>query len=178
MIFHSTDVVGVTTIDLEPVYDERGFFARCYSAPEFAQRGLASAVTDCSISFNTGAHTLRGMHLQDRRHPEAKLVRCIRGRIWDVAIDLRPESATFRSWTARELAACTRNALFIPPGVAHGFLTLEPNCEVLYQMSGAYHPEAARGVRWDDPAFGVRWPYTPRLISARDAEYPDFDGHV
>jgi dTDP-4-dehydrorhamnose 3,5-epimerase len=177
VIFEETGVAGVAQIDLEPVHDERGFFARCYSSREFERRGLGSAVVECSISFNAGIHTLRGMHFQDPAHGEAKLIRCIRGRIWDVALDLRPDSPTFRHWAALELGAERRNAVFIPPGVAHGFLTLEPDSEVLYQMSSPHCPEAARGVRWDDPAFGIEWPYPPLCLSRRDAQYPDFRPH-
>lgn len=175
MVFHETDIAGVfeIAIDLHP--DERGFFARTWCEREFRERGLNPNVVQCSISFNAKKGTLRGVHYQAEPNPEAKLVRCTRGRLFDVALDLRPNSATYLRWTGVELTAANRHALYIPEGCAHGFLTLDNDTEALYQMSEFYHPEAARGVRWNDPAFGIVWPSTVEVISDRDRTYPDFE---
>jgi dTDP-4-dehydrorhamnose 3,5-epimerase len=176
--FIETPVTGVLVVEADPLEDERGFFARTFSTEEFAARGLDSRVDQCSISYNARAGTLRGMHYQAAPHGEAKLVRCTRGTIYDVAVDLRPESPTYLHWAGAELSAGNRRALFVPEGCAHGFQTLLDGAEVLYQISTPYVPDAARGVRWDDPAFGIEWPDAPpggRKMSARDADYPDFD---
>jgi dTDP-4-dehydrorhamnose 3,5-epimerase len=172
-----TPLAGAHLVELERLQDDRGFFARTFCAEEFASRGLDARVAQCSTSFNHHAGTLRGLHYQAAPHGEAKLVRCTRGAIYDVAVDLRPESPSYRGWFATELTAENGRGLFIPEGCAHGFQTLSDDTEVLYQMSTPFVPGAARGFRWDDPAFAIVWPEPPpggRTISARDAEYEDF----
>jgi dTDP-4-dehydrorhamnose 3,5-epimerase len=172
-----TPVAGVYFAEPERIEDERGFFARTFSAAEFAARGLDTRVEQCSTSFNARRGTLRGLHFQAAPHGEAKLVRCTRGAIFDVAVDLRPDSPSYLRWVGAELSAGNGRALYIPEGCGHGFQTLVDDSEVHYQISTAYVPEAARGVRWDDPAFGIDWPPAPpggRTMSARDAGYPDF----
>jgi dTDP-4-dehydrorhamnose 3,5-epimerase len=177
MIFTPTSIQDAYVIEPERFADERGYFARTYDAQEFATHGLDVRIAQCSASFNTRYGTLRGMHYQAEPYAEAKLVRCTRGSIYDVALDLRPDSPTFRRWHAADLSAVNGVAFFIPTGCAHGFQTLEDDCEVFYQISAPYEPCAGRGVRWDDAAFGIIWPEPPpggRTISARDADYPDF----
>ncbi|MGA9465829.1 MAG: dTDP-4-dehydrorhamnose 3,5-epimerase [Terracidiphilus sp.] len=175
MIFHETDLAGVVVVEMQLLCDERGFFARSWCEREFRDHGLNSELVQCSISFNQAKGTLRGVHYQAAPNPEAKLVRCTRGSLYDVALDLRPDSSTYLKWTAAELSAENHRALYIPEGCAHGFLTLEDQTEVLYQMSEFYYPEAARGLRWDDPAFGIEWPGRVEVISERDRSYPDFE---
>jgi dTDP-4-dehydrorhamnose 3,5-epimerase len=162
-------------IHSSPHSDERGFFARTWCREEFKDHGLVSELVQCSISFNNKKGTLRGLHYQAAPLAESKLVRCTARAIWDVALDLRMGSPTYLEWHGTVLSAENRRALYIPGGCAHGFLTLEDGCEVLYQMSEFHHPEAARGVRWNDPAFGVIWPATVEVISHRDRTYPDFE---
>jgi dTDP-4-dehydrorhamnose 3,5-epimerase len=176
MIFTETKLPGAWVIDLEQFEDERGFFARCWSEEEFADRGLDPRLVETNLSVNHKEGTLRGMHFQIAPHAQPKLVRCTAGAIYDVIVDLRPESATFKQWTAVELTAANRRQLYIPEGFAHGFQTLVDNTEVLYQMSAPYSAESARGVRWNDPAFGIDWPPAERIIIARDQTYPDFNG--
>jgi dTDP-4-dehydrorhamnose 3,5-epimerase len=176
--FIETPVAGALVVEPQPIEDGRGFFARTFSRADFSARGLDARVDQCSASFNARAGTLRGMHYQAAPHGEVKLVRCTRGAIFDVAVDLRPESPTYLRWAGVELSADDGRALYVPHGCAHGFQTLVDAAEVLYQISTPYVPAAARGVRWDDPAFGIDWPAPPaggRTMSARDAEYPDFD---
>jgi len=175
VIFTPLELPGAWLVELERHEDERGYFARTFCREEFESAGLDPRVAQCSVSFNRERGTLRGMHWQAAPHGENKLVRCVRGRLYDVLIDLRPDSPYFRKWRAAELSAELGNALYVPEGVAHGFLTLEDEVEVFYQMSVPYEAAAARGVRWDDPAFGVEWPEAPTLISERDASYPDFE---
>jgi dTDP-4-dehydrorhamnose 3,5-epimerase len=175
MIFQETELAGVFEIGLEPKCDERGFFARSWCQQEFEQQGLSQRPVQCSISFNRKKGTLRGMHYQIEDYAETKLVRCTRGAIYDVAVDLRPHSATFMRWMGVELTSTNRHALYIPEGCAHGFLTLADDTEVLYQISETYHPEAARGVRWNDPAFNIAWPELVEVISERDRTYSDFE---
>ena len=174
MIFTQTPLHGAFVVDLERYEDERGFFARSWCQEEFAQHGLETNLAQCNISFNACKGTLRGMHYQTKPYLEAKLVRCTMGRIFDVMIDLRPTSPTYTRWFSIELTAENHRALFIPVGFAHGFQTLADDCEVFYQMSEFFHPECARGVRWNDPAFGIDWPDGTKIISPRDQEYPDF----
>src|SRR6478672_13406760 len=178
MRFEKTPLPGAWLIELDLLGDERGWFARTFDADEFQRRGMNPAVVQCSASFNARRGTVRGMHYQAEPHGESKLVRCVRGAIFDVAVDLRPTSASLRRWHGVELSAENRRALYIPAGLAHGFQTLTDDCEVLYQMGHRYVPEAARGVRWDDPAFGIRWPEAAadRTISEKDRAYPDFPG--
>jgi dTDP-4-dehydrorhamnose 3,5-epimerase len=174
MIFAETRIRGAFQIGLEPCEDERGFFARAYCEREFAEHGLNARVAQCNLSRNRLAGTLRGMHYSLPPHAESKLVRCTRGRIYDVLVDLRLESPTHRQWIAVELSADDQRMLYVPAGVAHGFQTLEANTDVFYQMSDVFVPESARGVRWNDPAFGIEWPAEPNLISARDRAFEDY----
>ena len=177
MLFHKTQVHGVLVVEPERILDERGFFARTFSADEFAARGLDTRVEQCSTSFNPKVGTLRGLHYQAAPYSEAKLVRCTRGAIFDVAADLRPNSPSYLQWVGLNLSEDDGRALFIPEGCAHGFQTLMDDTEVLYQISTSYVPDAASGVRWDDPSFGIEWPAPPRAgrtMSQRDAEYADF----
>lgn len=174
MIFRPTPLAGAWLVEPERKADERGFFARTWCREEFAAQGLDPALAQCSISFNHRRGTLRGLHLQIAPHAETKLVRCTRGAVWDVIVDLRPESPTLRQHFAALLSAEKGNALYIPPGMAHGFQTLEDATEVFYQISVPYAPESARGYRWDDPAFGIPWPEPVTVISERDREWPDF----
>lgn len=175
MIVAETGLPGAYTIDVEPIEDERGFFARVWCADELARHGLETAVSQSSIAFNHGPGTLRGMHWQVAPHAEVKLVRCTQGSIYDVIVDLRPGSTTFGDWIAVELTAGNRRTLYVPEGFAHGYQTLEPATEVWYQMSTAYSPEAARGFRFDDPRFGLEWPEAAqRVISERDRSWPAF----
>jgi dTDP-4-dehydrorhamnose 3,5-epimerase len=174
LIFAPAPIEGAFVIQTEPVEDERGFFARTFCRDEFVSHGLDPCVAQASISFSLRRGTLRGMHLQTAPHQEAKLVRCTRGAIYDVILDLRDESPTFRRWWSIELTPVSGRLLYVPEGVAHGFQTLEPETEVSYQMSHAYVPEAATGVRYDDPAFGIEWPLEVTAISAGDRSRADF----
>jgi dTDP-4-dehydrorhamnose 3,5-epimerase len=174
MIFTETPLKGAYVIDPERLADERGFFARTWCRREFEAHGLDATLAQCSVSFNQKMGTLRGMHYQAAPHAEHKLVRCTTGIIYDVIVDLRPGSGTFRQWFAAELSADNRRMLYIPEGLAHGFLTLADNTEVFYQISEYYVPESARGVRWNDPAFAITWPVHPRIVSQRDSTYADF----
>ncbi len=178
MIFHDTRIAGAYWIEPERAVDERGFFARTWCRQEFAERGLDTMLVQCSISFSRNRGTLRGMHYQQAPHDETKLVRCTRGSIYDVILDLRPESPTFTHWQAFELTSECRRELHVPKGVAHGFLTLCDDCEILYQVSTAYCAAASRGVRWDDPAFGIEWPDEPHLVSDRDRSFPLWNAAV
>lgn len=174
MIFHGTSIADVWLIEPERHQDARGFFARIWDPHEVAEHGLEPTVVQCSISFNRRRGTLRGLHFQIAPRQEAKLVRCTAGAIFDVAVDLRPDSPTFRSWVGRELSADNRIALYVPKGCAHGFLTLADDTEVSYQISEFHVPDAARGVRWDDPALGIVWPADVVVVNERDRSYPDF----
>ena len=175
MRFTALELAGVWLVELEPFEDERGLFARAWCRDEFADHGLVTEVAQCSISRNTRAGTLRGLHLQEAPHEEVKLVRCTRGAIFDVIVDLRPGSETEGEWIGVELSATTGNALYVPKGFAHGFQTLADESEVFYMMSHPYVAEAACGVRWDDPAFGIEWPEAAeRTISERDLGWPDY----
>ncbi|MBL6749658.1 MAG: dTDP-4-dehydrorhamnose 3,5-epimerase [Nevskia sp.] len=177
MKFADTPLPGVVVIEPEPIVDERGFFARLFCAREFAAHGLVPHLEQYSVSFSARAGTLRGMHYQAEPHAEAKLVRCTSGAIYDVALDLRSDSPSFKRWFAVELSAGNRRALYLPQGCAHGFQTLCDDVEVSYGISAPYVPAAARGVRWDDPAFGIEWPAAAcRTMAERDRTYPDFRG--
>ena len=175
MRFSETPVAGVLIVDIEAHEDARGAFARLQCPQEFAAAGHPFVPAQTSLSRNTRAGTLRGMHYQPAPHAETKLVRAVRGRMFDVALDLRSGSPTYRKWTSAELSADNGRALLIPEGVAHGFLTLEPMSDVLYQISPAFQPGHEAGVRWNDPAFAIAWPTQPQLISPRDANYPDHE---
>jgi dTDP-4-dehydrorhamnose 3,5-epimerase len=170
-----TAINGVVLIAVDAVADERGLFARVFDAEAFASAGLPGRWPQCNTSWSAKRGTLRGMHFQAAPYPDPKLVRCTRGRIFDVAVDLRPTSDTFRRWTGVELSHDCRDALYVPSGCAHGFLTLEDDCEVLYMMGEVYMPDLARGVRWNDSAFAIEWPFEPVVISERDASYPSFN---
>jgi len=174
MIFRETKLPGTFEINLEPQYDERGFFARCWCQKEFESNNLNPKVVQCSVSFNSRKGTLRGIHYQVPAHAETKVVRCTRGAIYDVVVDLRQDSVTYKDWIAVVLKAEKRNMVYVPEGCGHGFLTLEDETEVFYQMSEFYNPESARGVRWNDPAFQIIWPEAVEVISQRDRSYPDF----
>lgn len=174
MNFSPTHLDGAMVIELDPHKDERGFFARAFCRDEFAAHGLEPEVAQCNVSYSPRKLTLRGMHYQAAPHAEAKLVRCTRGAIYDAIIDLRHESPTFKRYFAIELSWQNHTMLYVPAGFAHGFLTLEAETEVFYQMSAPYQPESARGVRWNDPVFAIPWPHEPEVISERDAGYPGF----
>lgn len=176
MRISETGIPGVQLIEAEPASDPRGSFARLYCPDEFAAAGIDFSPVQVNLSRNPAALTLRGMHYQEPPRAEAKLVHVTRGAIFDVAVDLRPESQTYRRWTSARLDAGSMAALFIPEGCAHGFLTLEPHTDVLYHMGRMFEPGWGRGVRWDDPAFAIDWPARPQVISDRDAGYPDFGG--
>jgi dTDP-4-dehydrorhamnose 3,5-epimerase len=171
MIFTETKLQGVYQINLELREDDRGFFARSFCQNEFAARDLQTVIAQSNVSFNRKKGTLRGMHFQTAPKAEAKLVRCSRGAIYDVIIDLRPESATYCFWDAIDLTADKNRMLYIPEGFAHGFQTLVDDTEVFYQMFEFYSPEHASGVRWDDPAFGITWPIADPIISEKDRSY-------
>jgi dTDP-4-dehydrorhamnose 3,5-epimerase len=173
MRFTPSGIDGVLVVDIDPRSDERGAFARLQCPDEFAAAGHPFTPAQTSLSRNPHAFTLRGMHYQPAPHAEVKLVRAVRGRIFDVAVDLRPASPTYRRWTAQELSADNGRAMLIGEGIAHGFLTLEPDTDVLYQIAPKFEPGHEAGVRWDDPAFAIAWPQAPALISPRDAAYPD-----
>lgn len=174
MKFTETDIAGVYVIELDVKEDERGFFARTWDEEEFKRRGLFSRIVHANISGNPHKGTLRGLHYQTKPHEEAKVVRCSRGAIFDVAVDLRPDSPSFKKWGSIELTERNGRMFYIPEGCAHGFQTVEDNVEVSYLMSDAYHAEAARGVRYNDPAFGISWPLPVSVISEKDKSYPDF----
>jgi len=172
--FIETPLEGAYIIEIERIEDERGSFARNWCQKEFAEHGLNSRIVQCNISFNKKRGTLRGMHFQVEPFAEVKLVRCTRGAIYDVIIDVRENSHSLKKWFAVELNESNQRMLYIPKGFAHGFQTLEDNTEVFYQMSEFYYPEYSRGVRWDDPFFSIKWPDGERIISKKDQEYPDF----
>jgi dTDP-4-dehydrorhamnose 3,5-epimerase len=175
MIFHETKLPGVFEIHLEPKGDGRGLFARSWCQREFEKYGLNPITVQCNVSFNEKKGTLRGMHYQGDPHPEAKLVRCTQGSVYDVVVDLRPGSTTFKKWISVILTTANRSMIYVPEGFGHGFLTLEDRTEVFYQMSEFYYPELSRGVRWNDPAFQFDWPAQPMVMSDRDRAYPDFE---
>jgi dTDP-4-dehydrorhamnose 3,5-epimerase len=174
MKFESTGIDGAVLITPERIPDERGFFAQTWGQNDFEAQGLRPCMLARNLSYNRLAGTLRGMHFQRAPHAEVKLVSCTKGAIFDVAIDLRPDSKTFRKWVAAELRAETGAMLYIPEGFAHGYLSLEPDTMVEYLMSAYYAPQAASGVRWNDPAFGIQWPTTPQVMNERDRSWPDF----
>lgn len=173
MKFIGLPLAGAYLIELQPIVDERGFFARTWCAQEFRRRELNPNLAQCSISLNTRRGTIRGMHYQEQPHAEAKLVRCCSGAVYDVIVDLRPSSPTYCQWFAVELTGVNRKMLYVPEGFAHGFQTLADNSEVFYQISEIYRPECARGVRWDDPSIGIEWPIRDPILSQRDRLFPD-----
>lgn len=174
MIFLETKLPGAFLIKPERREDERGYFSRTWSAGEFSDSGLDPSFVECNVSYNRKRGTLRGMHYQMAPYGQPKLVRCTRGSIYDVIIDLRPNSPTILEWTSVELTEENGFLLYVPKGFAHGFQTLEDDTEVFYQMSAIHVPESAAGVRWNDPIFNIQWPDAERIIIRRDQEYPDF----
>jgi dTDP-4-dehydrorhamnose 3,5-epimerase len=174
MTFEPLPIENAWRLKADQHEDDRGFFSRLWCASEFCERGLSSRLEQCSLSYNRRTGTIRGMHYQAPPREEAKVVRCIRGAIYDVLLDLRRGSPTFLQWCAQELTAANRLALYVPEGVAHGFQSLSDETEVMYLISEQYDPSLARGVRWDDPAFGIHWPLPATVLSARDRAYPDF----
>ncbi len=176
MIFHQLEIPGAYLLEPERKEDHRGFFARTYCRNELEERGLDPTVVQCNISVNKKKGTVRGMHWQDHPYPEIRLVRCTRGAIHDVIVDLRPNSRAFKKHYSVELTDENRLSLYVPAGCAHGFQTLADDTEVFYQMSEFYYPEHARGVRWNDPAFSITWPLEITVISERDTRFPDFEG--
>lgn len=174
MKFRELPLRGAFLLEPEPISDERGFFARTFCGEEFARHGMNPTVAQCNISFNPAKGTLRGIHYQAPPHEEAKLVRCLQGAAYHVIVDLRHDPDCFPQWAAVELTADSRRMLYVPEGVAHGFLTLVDNSEIFYQMSEPYHPESAAGIRWDDPVFGIEWPGEVVSMSDRDRHFPDF----
>ena len=174
MIFTETKLKGAYIIDVKRIEDERGFFGRSFCQREFEALGLNTNAVQANVSFNKKKGTLRGMHMQLRPYGETKLVRCTRGSIYDVIVDLRQESETFRQWIGVELTADSYRMLFVPEGFAHGFITLEDNTDVTYQVTQFYTPVAERGFRWDDPAFDIQWPFQPSLVSQKDQAHAWF----
>ena len=175
MRFEPTHIPSVSVVCLESIKDSRGLFTRSFCSREFQESGLELNVVQANLSHNIDKGTLRGLHYQDPPYPDPKLVSCIRGSIFDVAVDIRPESPTFRQWFGTTLSDKNNQALYIPPGCAHGFLTLEGNSTVHYLMGEYYKDDLGRGVRWNDPAFSIDWPAAPTVMSERDASYPDFE---
>ena len=172
-------MLGAFVIDLEMRVDERGFFARAWCENEFREHGLETRVVQCNMSYNHEAGTLRGLHFQRPPHSETKVIRCTRGAIWDVIVDLREESPTYKEWFGIELTAENRRMLYVPEQFAHGYVTLAPGAEIFYQVSEFYSPSHEGGIRWNDPAIGIQWPESDiRVISDKDASHPDFNGIV
>jgi dTDP-4-dehydrorhamnose 3,5-epimerase len=177
MIFSETDLAGAFVIDLEPIEDARGFFARAWCERELAEHELETRIAQCNISYNERRGTVRGMHFQQPPHEEVKLIRCTRGALYDVILDLRRDSSTYAQWTGVELSDNNRRMLYVPRGLAHGFQTLADHTEIFYIVSEFYSPVAAAGVRWNDPTFHIEWPLgPPTAISDKDASWPDFTG--
>ena len=174
MKFHATELQGACIVELEKLEDERGFFARTWCRREFQEQGLVASVVQASTSFNTRAGTLRGMHYQAAPYQETKVVRCTSGAVYDVILDLRAESSTYKRWVAVELTAENGRMLYVPADFAHGFITLEDNTEVNYLISESYTPGAGRGIRWNDPEFAIEWACPVEVISEKDAGWPDF----
>jgi dTDP-4-dehydrorhamnose 3,5-epimerase len=176
MLFTKTELDGAWLVTPEPIRDERGWFARTFCEREFAAHGLETRFVQHSTSQNVARGTLRGMHFQNPPHAEAKLVRCLKGAIWDVIIDLNPGSPTFKRWQGFELSADNTRQLYIPKGFAHGFQTLQDDCQIGYLISEFYAPQAAAGVRWNDPAFAIDWPLPASVMNDKDTAWPDFTG--
>ncbi len=175
MKFHELPVQGAFLIELEKFGDSRGFFGRAFCRNEFADHGLATEFVQVNNSLSADKGTLRGMHYQLAPHAETKVVRCIRGALYDVIVDIRPDSPTFGKWHGEELSAENRNMLYVPRGFAHGFITLEDDTEAFYFVDNFYAPDHERGVRWNDPKFGIDWPIEPAVLSDKDQAHPDFD---
>ena len=176
MIFQESKISGAWIIDITPIPDPRGFFAMTWLPGEFAARGLNPSLAQCNLAFNIKRGTLRGMHFQKAPHAQAKLIRATRGALLDVIVDLREESPTYRQWDAVELSADNRRMFYMPEGIAHGYLTLADDTEAYYHASSPWVPSAESGVRWDDPALAIEWPFPPGVISAKDREWPLLSG--
>ena len=176
MKFSPTKIDGVWQITLDRHEDDRGWFARSWFVREFEEQGINPRMVQCNLSFNQKRGTLRGMHYQAEPHTEDKYIRVNRGAIYDVALDLRPDSPTYKQWQGFELSAANHTLLYLPKGIAHGFLTLTDETEVMYLVSAFYEPDVGRGVRWNDPAFGIDWPFEPSVMVERDRTYEDFSG--
>lgn len=176
MFFHRTELTDAVLIELDRREDRRGFFARTWDQQLFKEHGLVDRVVQANLSYNHTRGTLRGMHYQKAPYAETKLVRCVRGAIFDVIIDIRPDSPTYKHWIGVELTAENRRALYVPEGFAHGFQTLTDDCEIMYQVSQVYTPGAEGGIRYNDPSFGIQWPLPVSVISEKDAAWPDFAG--
>ena len=176
MKFSQTKIDGVWQITLDRHEDDRGWFARSWCLREFEEQGINPRMVQCNLSFNQKRGTLRGMHYQAEPHTEDKYIRVNRGAIYDVALDLRPDSPTYKQWQGFELSTANHTLLYLPKGIAHGFLTLTDETEVMYLVSAFYEPDAGRGVRWNDPAFGIDWPFEPSVMVERDRTYEDFSG--
>jgi len=174
MIFTESPLAGAHVIELEPRHDERGFFARAFCQNELAAHGLERVITQANLSYNFKRGTLRGLHYQVPPHAEVKLVRCVAGAIWDAIVDLRPGSPTFRKWCGIELSAANRKMFYVPHGFAHGYQALTDHSEVLYLVTEFYTPNAERGLRWNDPSFGIEWPIPEPILSPKDAAHPDY----
>ncbi len=174
MIFQETRIKGAFIIKPDLLTDSRGFFARSFCKEELSMHGMDVSIVQCNISYNSKKGTLRGMHYQAEPYEEGKIVSCTKGSIYDVILDLRKDSATYRTWVAAELSETNYAMVYIPEGCAHGFQTLEDDSTVFYQMTEVYHPECSRGVRWDDPLFGIAWPLDKKIISERDQSFPDY----
>jgi dTDP-4-dehydrorhamnose 3,5-epimerase len=175
MLFHETPLAGAYVIELEKRSDDRGFFARAYCRDEFEKAGLTTRIVQVNNSLSVDVGTLRGMHYQLPPHAETKIVRCIRGALWDCIVDLRPGSVTFGQWFGETLSAENRKMMYVPKGFGHGLITLEPHTEAFYLADEFYHPANERGVRWNDPKFSIRWPIEPTVISDKDAAHRDFE---
>jgi len=171
MQYTPSRIAGAWIMDITPIRDVRGFFAMTWLPDELRERGMNPALAQCNLAFNHKRGTLRGMHFQKAPHAQAKIVRCTRGSLFDVIVDLRPDSATFKQWDAVELTADNRRMLYMPEGIAHGYLTLEDGTEAYYHASSPWVREAESGVRWNDPAFGIKWPFAPIVISEKDAAW-------
>lgn len=174
MIFKETKLAGVYVIEMKRFDDARGFFANTFLSDEFKKYGLPTEFSQCSVSYNNRKGTLRGMHHQVAPHTQAKLIRCTLGAVYDVVLDLRKDSKTFGQWIGKELSQENRRAIFIPPGLAHGFQTVSEPSEIFYQITGAYAPEFERAVRWNDPSFNIKWPIVPPLLSEKDSKIADY----
>jgi dTDP-4-dehydrorhamnose 3,5-epimerase len=172
MIFQQSKVAGAWIIDIAPVRDHRGFFAMTWLPDEFRKHGIDPALAQCNLAFNVKRGTLRGMHFQKAPHAQAKIIRATRGSLVDVIVDLREDSPSFRQWDAVELTADNHRMLYMPEGIAHGYLTLEDDTEAYYHASALWQPGAESGVRWDDPKFGIEWPFEPSVISDKDRQWP------
>lgn len=176
MIINTTSLKDALIIDLKRIGDERGFFARAWCRAELADAGVEATVVQANIGYCAQRGTLRGLHYQKAPHEEQKWIRCVRGSVFDVIVDLRQDSPTYRKWLGVELSAEDRRMLYVPKGFAHGYLSLEDDCEVLYMVSEYYAPDHEAGIRWDDPAFGINWPVNEELIlSEKDRNWPDFE---